>query len=85
MAITLMAADIGRRLPQISGHLRLGRRASAFRGQSAIEYAVLIAVAAAALVGMSVYTKRALDGKWRGVGDSFGYGRQYDPVSTVSK
>jgi len=55
------------------------------RGQSAIEYAVLIAVVAAALVGMSVYTKRALAGKWRGVGDSFGYGRQYDPLSTVSK
>ncbi len=53
------------------------------RAQSAIEYAVLIAVAVAALVGMSVYTKRAMMGKWRTVGDTFGYGRQYEPGMTV--
>jgi len=53
------------------------------QGQSAIEYAVLAAIVAAALVGMSVYTKRALAGKWRAVGDTFGYGRQYEPGITV--
>ena len=52
------------------------------RGQSAIEYAVAVTVLVAALVGMSVYMKRALSGKWRQVGDSFGYGRQYDPCAT---
>ena len=62
------------------------RRRLAERGQSVIEYAVLIAVAVAALVGMSVYTKRALMGKWRTVGDTFGSGRQYEPgVTTVSQ
>lgn len=52
-------------------------------GQSAIEYAALIAVVVAALVGMSVYTKRALNGRWRAVGDSFGFGRQYERCVTL--
>ena len=49
------------------------------RGSFSLEYALLIAVVAAVLVGMGVYTKRALCGRWRQVGDSFGYGRQYQP------
>ncbi len=53
------------------------------RGQSALEYAALAAIVAAALVGMSVYTKRALMGKWRTVGDAFGSGRQFEPARTV--
>ena len=44
-----------------------------------LEYAVLIMVVAASLVGMAIYFKRALQGKWRSVGDTFGYGRQYGP------
>lgn len=52
-------------------------------GQSSLESAVLVAILAAALVGMSVYAKRALTGKWRQVGDAFGYGRQYEPGVTV--
>lgn len=51
--------------------------------QSAIEYAVLVAVMVAALISMAVYTKRALSGKWREVGDRFGHGRQYEPGRTV--
>ena len=53
------------------------------RGQAAIEYAVLTAIVVAALIAMSGYTKRALSGKWRLVGDTFGYGRQYEPSVTV--
>jgi Flp pilus assembly pilin Flp len=53
------------------------------RGITAIEYAVLVAVIAAALVGMSAYLKRSLGGKWRSVGDSFGQGRQYAPDITT--
>ena len=53
------------------------------RGQSAIEYAVLTAIVVAAIIAMSGYTKRALSGKWRQVGDAFGYGRQYEPGTTV--
>lgn len=74
MAVTPMRnADFGMRI----GH-------STFRrGFFAIEYAVLAAVVAAALVGMAVYTKRALLGKWRSVGETFGQGRQYEPGVTV--
>ena len=52
-------------------------------GFSSLEYAVLIAIAAAAFVGMSLYTMRALSGRFRQVGDVFGYGRQYDPKVTT--
>ena len=49
------------------------------RGSLTIEQAVLIVALVAALVGMAVYVRRALAGKWRIVGDTFGYGRQYEP------
>lgn len=42
-----------------------------------IEYAVLTAVILAAFLGMSVYLKRAISGRWREAADTFGYGRQY--------
>lgn len=54
------------------------------KGAFSLEYAVLIAVTAAALIGMSIYIKRALCGKWRDAGDVFGYGRQYEPGVTVT-
>lgn len=49
------------------------------RGGFSLEYAALIAVVLATLIGMSVYMMRALSGRWRGVGDTFGYGKQYQP------
>ena len=49
-----------------------------------IEYAVLIAVVVAALIGMGLYAKRSLMGKWRGAGDAFGFGQQYEPGVTVT-
>lgn len=51
-------------------------------GQSVIEFALLIVLVVAALTGMGIYAKRSLMGKWRGVGDSFGFGRQYEPGTT---
>ena len=53
------------------------------KGSLAIEYAVLIAIVVAALIGMQVYIKRAVCGRWRGAADVFGYGRQYEPGVTV--
>lgn len=53
------------------------------RGFSSLEYVVLAAVVAAALTSLAVYTKRALMGKWRTVGDTFGHGRQYEPGVTA--
>ncbi len=60
------------------------RRRSGWRrsGTHYLEYATLIAVAAAALFAMSNYIYRGLAGKWRQVGDGFGYGRQYEPGKT---
>ena len=52
------------------------------RGFSTIEYSVMIAIVVASLIGMSVYTKRAIMGKWREAADTFGFGRQYEPKVT---
>jgi len=48
------------------------------RAVSVIEYSLIVAVVIAALLGMSIYFKRAISGRWRQAGDVFGYGRQYD-------
>lgn len=55
------------------------------KGFLSIEYMFLIAIIVAALIGMSIYTKRSFCGKWRQVGDSFGFGRQYEPKVTEVK
>ena len=52
------------------------------RGSFSLEYAALLAIVVAAILGMAVYTKRALCGKWRETADSFGHGRQYEPCVT---
>lgn len=50
------------------------------RAASMIEYALVIVVVIAALLGIQIYVKRAICGRWRQAGDTFGYGRQYsDP------
>ncbi len=58
-------------------------RLTVARGSLAVEYAVLMTIVVAALLGMSVYSMRALSGRWRQVGDTFGYGRQYEPGVTA--
>ncbi|MDI6606056.1 MAG: hypothetical protein QME65_02805 [Candidatus Omnitrophota bacterium] len=68
---------------RIYGNLRQkNQQRSAF---SVIEYTFLIAIIAAVLIGMSIYLKHALCGKWRAVGDTFGYGRQYEVNKTTIK
>ena len=52
------------------------------RGQSIVEYAVLVAVVVAMLLSMAIYVKRALCGRWRQTGDVFGYGRQFEAGKT---
>lgn len=47
-----------------------------------LEYTLLIAIIVAALIGISMYLKRAISGRWRTVGDTFGHGRQYYPGVT---
>ena len=53
------------------------------RGSLSLEYVVLLVVGVAALLSMAIYLKRSLAGRWRQVGDTFGYGRQYEPGKTV--
>ena len=47
------------------------------KGSTIIESAILIVVIAAVLLVMQFYIKRAINGRWREAGDTFGYGRQY--------
>lgn len=53
------------------------------RGQTAVEYGVLLAVLVAALVGMQIYLKRGTMGKLRSSADQIG--EQYAPKHTSSK
>lgn len=48
------------------------------KAMSIIEYSMVVAVVVAALVGMQIYIKRAISGRWRQAADTFGFGRQYD-------
>ncbi len=52
------------------------------RGQSSIEYATIVAVVSAALLGMAIYVKRAISGQLRSSADSVG--EQYHPTQTTS-
>lgn len=58
------------------------KRRLGLKANLSIEFALLIAIVVVALLGMSVYLKRSLYGKWRGAADSFGFGRQYEPGVT---
>lgn len=44
---------------------------------SIVEYVITLVVIVAALVGMSLYIKRAISGRWRQSADVIGFGRQY--------
>ena len=53
------------------------------KGTITLEYVIIITVVVAALVGMSIYMKRAICGKWREAADAIGFGKQYDPQKTI--
>ena len=48
------------------------------KGVSTLEYAVMIAVLVAALIGMQAYIRRAVSAHWRDSADTFGQGLQYE-------
>jgi uncharacterized protein (UPF0333 family) len=52
------------------------------RGQSTLEYAVLIVVIIAALIAMQVYLKRGIQGRMRESSDQIG--EQFSPGYTIS-
>jgi len=51
------------------------------RGMSTLEYTMILVIAAAALIGIEIYVKRAICGRWRQAADTFGFGRQYNTSS----
>jgi Flp pilus assembly pilin Flp len=53
------------------------------KSQTFLEYAVLIALAAAALIAMGAYMAKAVQGKYRQSADVFGEGEQYKKGVTV--
>ena len=55
------------------------------KGSMALEYSVMIAIIVAALIGMQVYIKRAICSRWKDSGDIFGFGRQYDKGTVITK
>lgn len=50
------------------------------RGQSILEYVILITIVIAALITMQVYIKRGVQGRWKSAVDDLG--DQYDPKTT---
>ncbi|MBU1726891.1 MAG: hypothetical protein KJ880_04615 [Candidatus Omnitrophica bacterium] len=52
------------------------------KGQSTLELLILIAIITAALVSMTIYVKRAIQGKFRQSADSIG--EQYSPSAASS-
>ncbi len=57
-------------------------RKNASKGQSTLEYAVLIVVIIAALIAMQVYLKRGIQGRMRESSDQIG--EQFSPGYTTS-
>lgn len=55
---------------------------SALRGQSSLEYAVIIICLVAGLLAMQVYIKRSMQGRLRQAADELG--QQYAPKNTTS-
>lgn len=49
---------------------------------SVLEYTVLVTIIMAAFILMNRYIFRGLAGNWKEIGDSFGFGRQFDTKVT---
>ena len=55
------------------------------KAQNTVEYAMLIGIVIAALIGMSVYFRNAVAGKWRESADTFGHGRLYSVTESSTE
>jgi Flp pilus assembly pilin Flp len=53
------------------------------KGSTLLEYSVLFVALMLGLLAIHFSLRRAIAGRWRQAGDSFGDGRQYDPAATV--
>ena len=52
-------------------------------GRAVLEYAIFMIIIITALLAMKGPIVRAFNGHWKVSGDSFAFGRQYDPQKTV--
>jgi hypothetical protein len=59
------------------------RKHKFFKAMSILEYTLLLAVVVTAFLGIQVYLKRAVSGRWKQSVDIFGFGRQYDGAKTT--
>lgn len=50
---------------------------------STIEYLILLVMLTTAFFTFKDYILRGFMGRWKGVSDQFGYGRQFNPTDTV--
>lgn len=53
-----------------------------YKAQSTLEFMVLLFFILGAFLVFQKYIVRSISGRWKTVGDSFGYGRQFDPKKT---
>ena len=52
------------------------------RGQSTLEFVMLLVIVIGAMVAMQMYIKRAIQGRWKDTMESIG--EQYDPTAMVT-
>jgi len=55
------------------------------KSQTILGYAVLIVVVVAAIIAMSVYMKRRVQGSYKRSADVFGQGEQYEPFGETDE
>ncbi len=53
-------------------------------GVSSLEYIMLILIVGSVSIASEQYASRAISGKWKSVGDSIGFQRQYNPRTTLA-
>src|SRR5262245_9972749 len=52
------------------------------RASTAMEFIMLFLMVMGAMLIFQKFFMRAIGGRWKSVGDSFGFGRQYSPTKT---
>lgn len=55
------------------------------KAASLLEYTVLLVIIMGGFILMGNYIVRGFSGRWKEVGDSFGFGRQFDPDPNVTE
>lgn len=62
---------------------KLMLRSKRKKGVALIEYTMVIIIVIMALLFLQKFIVRGFAGRWKDVGDTFGYDKQYDPTATI--